>query len=192
MLSRKFEIDETDGVLTIQSVKSGLIGRRTDFLKMAVTLVIGALCTYWLIKRVSGNAAHDEMNPAVFAILLYGLIDLYQKHFGALRWVFDAKNGEIRFGEGKPMKPAEIVRVRVAIPVFNLLPRWLGSRMLVLETVSGADRAILYTFVSGEAGDAKLGEIVSRVNEFVAKQTALERNERNMIWSWEQGKNISA
>ncbi|MEO7716640.1 MAG: hypothetical protein ABIY70_10580 [Capsulimonas sp.] len=189
-MTRKFEIIEADGVLTVQSVKTGWTGRRTEHWTQPLGLAIGLI---FIFRHFFQGAERVDnilclVALAGFSVLL--IARLYQVYFGSSRLVVDVPNDKFQANQEMPLKLSDVQRIRIVTPFYNLFPAGWGFRVLVVDLTPSRQRVVLRSGFGGAQDVAQLEELVLRTNAFLTERVTTERRTRNTIWSWELGQNV--
>ena len=194
MLTRKYETECSDGVLTVHTVKSGLSGWRIPFFVMLTVVAIAMFDIWYSVRDLFSHTIHHDNGMIAQTFWLLLPVNYYFAYFSAWRFSFDAKNdrlvtGSRFFSAFRKVKLSDVTQARVErIILFGTPPPGSrGMRHLVLETKSGRKVVIHITYSWGDSEDAQLIEIARRINEFLADPAAAERRGRSLVEAWSVG-----
>ena len=170
MISREYQSEFNDGVLTLRTATPGVLG--TGLFYTVTSLALATTVAY-LILDLRAIMTHANFSSGPFLMLssvLISLLSLYSISRGPWRCVIDARRDRIIINGLQKIKFSTVQHACLGRYPKGTDPRPGGRRALLLETTSGRDIIIRQAVSNGDEDDAALMALVGRINRYLAEK----------------------
>ncbi|BDI33554.1 hypothetical protein CCAX7_56050 [Capsulimonas corticalis] len=177
MVTRKFEIECKDGVMTISTVKSGLTARRMQIPWMIANIAQIVFCSMYFLE-LALRQSHPTLRefvcaPSAFCLLFYS----YENYFGAKTCVLDTINDTVWIGSWSTSL-SSVTGVRIGKILWD--EEFPTGNTLYL-TRKNAPALKLYTVLTFGRPNDTIRALASQIEEFLVSHKAAASPAASMV-----------